>query len=38
MMIGVILIAGVILWDNYFGFYEGILLIVLFVVFILVML
>lgn len=38
MMIGVTLIAGAILWDNHLGFHEGILLIVLFAAFILVML
>ncbi|WP_206212122.1 calcium/sodium antiporter [Vibrio sp. HDW18] len=38
IMLGVTLIAGMILWDNYLGFYEGILLIGLFSVFILVML
>ncbi|MGL6171219.1 MAG: calcium/sodium antiporter [Vibrio sp.] len=38
IMLGVTLIAGMILWDNYLGFYEGILLIGLFSVFILIML
>ena len=38
LMIVVTLIAGAILWDNYLGFYEGVLLAILFVVFILAML
>lgn len=38
LMIGVTLLAGLLLWNNYLGFYEGILLFSLFVVFILTML
>lgn len=38
LMIGVTLIAGAILWDGHLGFYEGILLFVLFAIFILTML
>ena len=38
LMIVVTLIAGAILWDNYLGFYEGVLLAILFVAFILAML
>ncbi|EGU36325.1 Ca2+/Na+ antiporter [Vibrio ichthyoenteri ATCC 700023] len=38
LMIGVTLIAGAILWDNHLGFYEGVLLLGLFVIFILAML
>ncbi|WP_260261561.1 calcium/sodium antiporter [Vibrio intestinalis] len=38
LMIGVTLIAGAILWDGHLGFYEGILLFVLFAAFILTML
>ncbi|MDW6002871.1 calcium/sodium antiporter [Vibrio mangrovi] len=36
-MIGVTLLSGVILWDGHLGFYEGILLFILFAVFILTM-
>ncbi|ADT85944.1 calcium/sodium antiporter [Vibrio sp. Vb2880] len=38
LMIGVTLLAGAILWDNHLGFYEGVLLFVLFAAFILAML
>ncbi|WED21517.1 calcium/sodium antiporter [Vibrio sp. JC009] len=38
LMIVVTLLAGVILWDNYLGFYEGVLLFVLFASFIITML
>jgi cation:H+ antiporter len=38
LMIVVTLLAGVILWDNHLGFYEGVLLFVLFAIFILAML
>ncbi|KII77610.1 calcium/sodium antiporter [Vibrio renipiscarius] len=38
LMIVVTLISGAILWDNHLGFYEGVLLLSLFVVFILAML
>ncbi|MDN3608947.1 calcium/sodium antiporter [Vibrio ostreicida] len=38
LMIGVTILAGVLLWDNYLGFYEGILLLVLFAAFIVTML
>lgn len=38
LMIVVTLISGAILWDNHLGFYEGVLLLGLFVVFILAML
>lgn len=38
LMIGVTLVAGAILWDNHLGFYEGVLLLGLFVIFILAML
>lgn len=37
-MIGVTLLAGVILWDGHLGFYEGVLLFVVFAIFILAML
>ncbi|MFB9216759.1 calcium/sodium antiporter [Vibrio sinaloensis] len=38
LMIGVTLLAGVLLWDSHLGFYEGVLLFVLFAAFILTML
>ncbi len=38
LMLGVTVIAGLILWDDYLGFYEGVLLFVLFVAFLAVML
>lgn len=38
LMIGVTLLSGLLLWNSYLGFYEGILLFVLFAVFILAML
>lgn len=38
LMIGVTLLAGTLLWDNQLGFYEGVLLFVLFALFILAML
>lgn len=38
LMIAVTLLAGALLWDNHLGFYEGILLFVLFAAFILAML
>ena len=38
LMIAVTLLAGVIMWNNHLGFYEGVLLFVLFGVFILAML
>ncbi|MCG9651259.1 calcium/sodium antiporter [Vibrio brasiliensis] len=38
LMIGVTILAGVLLWDSHLGFYEGILLFVLFAAFILTML
>ncbi|NAW65089.1 calcium/sodium antiporter [Photobacterium halotolerans] len=38
LMMVVTLIAGVLLWDSYLGFFEGVLLVVLFVIFILAML
>lgn len=38
LMLGVTLIAGFLLWDDYLGFMEGVLLVVLFVMFLLVML
>ncbi|MGF1876100.1 calcium/sodium antiporter [Photobacterium frigidiphilum] len=38
LMLGVTLIAGFLLWDNYLGFMEGVLLVVLFIMFLLVML
>ncbi|MDP5255500.1 MULTISPECIES: calcium/sodium antiporter [unclassified Vibrio] len=38
LMLGVTVIAGLILWDDYLGFYEGALLFVLFVLFLAVML
>ncbi|MBY8142702.1 calcium/sodium antiporter [Vibrio fluvialis] len=38
LMIAVTLLAGALLWDNHLGFYEGILLFVLFATFILAML
>ncbi|EKO3793487.1 calcium/sodium antiporter [Vibrio metschnikovii] len=38
LMVGVTLLSGLLLWNNYLGFYEGILLFVLFAVFILAML
>ena len=34
LMLGVTLLAGFILWDNYIGFYEGVLLLVCFALFI----
>ena len=37
LMLGVTLCSGVILWDNYLAFYEGAILLVLFVGFILIM-
>ncbi len=37
LMIGVTLLTGVLLWDSHLGFYEGVLLFVLFAVFILAM-
>ncbi|MGF1738478.1 calcium/sodium antiporter [Photobacterium satsumensis] len=38
LMMAVTLIAGVLLWDNHLGFFEGVLLVVLFVIFLLAML
>ncbi len=38
LMIVVTVLAGILLWDNYLGFYEGVLLFVLFVAFIITML
>ncbi|MGF1870646.1 calcium/sodium antiporter [Photobacterium indicum] len=38
LMLGVTLIAGFLLWDNYLGFMEGVLLVVLFIIFLLAML
>ena len=38
MMIGVTLLAGALLWDNHLGFYEGVLLFVLFAAFLFAML
>lgn len=38
LMMAVTLIAGVLLWDNHLGFFEGVLLVVLFVLFLLAML
>lgn len=38
LMLMVTLIAGAVLWDNYLSFYDGVILLVLFVVFILLML
>ncbi|WP_027253707.1 calcium/sodium antiporter [Photobacterium halotolerans] len=38
LMMVVTLIAGILLWDSYLGFFEGVLLVVLFVIFILAML
>ncbi|MCG9598421.1 calcium/sodium antiporter [Vibrio sp. Isolate25] len=38
LMIGVTVLAGVLLWDSHLGFYEGVLLFVLFAAFILTML
>ncbi|MCG9680605.1 calcium/sodium antiporter [Vibrio sp. Isolate23] len=38
LMIGVTILAGVLLWDSHLGFYEGVLLFVLFAAFILTML
>jgi cation:H+ antiporter len=38
LMIGVTVVAGIILWDSHLGFYEGVLLFVLFGMFILTML
>ncbi|MDV5170919.1 calcium/sodium antiporter [Photobacterium rosenbergii] len=38
LMMGVTLIAGVLLWDSHLGFFEGVLLVVLFVAFLLAML
>ena len=38
LMIGVTLLAGALLWDNYLGLYEGVLLFVLFAVFLFAML
>ncbi|MDD1792026.1 calcium/sodium antiporter [Enterovibrio makurazakiensis] len=37
LMLGVTVIAGAMLWDNYLGFYEGITLVVLFTLFLLIM-
>ncbi|MCC4799541.1 calcium/sodium antiporter [Enterovibrio norvegicus] len=37
LMLGVTIVAGAILWDNHLGFYEGVLLAVLFVGFLLAM-
>lgn len=37
LMLGVTILTGIILWDNHLGFYEGIFLMVLFVLFILSM-
>ncbi len=38
LMIGVTLLAGALLWDNHLGFYEGVLLFVLFAAFLFAML
>lgn len=38
LMMVVTLIAGALLWDSYLGFFEGVLLVVLFIIFILAML
>jgi cation:H+ antiporter len=38
LMLVVTVVAGLLLWDNYLGFYEGVLLVVLFITFILAML
>lgn len=38
LMIGVTILAGILLWDSHLGFYEGVLLFVLFAAFILTML
>jgi cation:H+ antiporter len=38
LMLGVTLLSGVLLWDSYLSFYEGVLLLSLFVIFILAML
>lgn len=38
LMLAVTVVAGLLLWDNYLGFYEGVLLVVLFITFILAML
>lgn len=38
LMIGVTLLAGILLWDSYLGFYEGVLLFILFAAFIIAML
>lgn len=38
LMMVVTLIAGILLWDSYLGFFEGVLLVVLFIIFILAML
>ena len=38
LMIGVTLLAGALLWDNHLGFYEGVLLFVLFAAFLIAML
>ncbi|MGR5064818.1 calcium/sodium antiporter [Photobacterium sp. DNB22_13_2] len=38
LMMGVTLIAGALLWDSHLGFFEGVLLVVLFVIFLLAML
>ncbi|EAS42459.1 calcium/sodium antiporter [Photobacterium profundum] len=38
LMLGVTLIAGFLLWDDYLGFMEGVLLVVLFIIFLLAML
>ncbi|MCQ1057158.1 calcium/sodium antiporter [Photobacterium sp. DNB23_23_1] len=38
LMMTVTLVAGVLLWDNHLGFFEGVLLVVLFVLFLLAML
>ena len=38
LMVGVTVVAGIILWDSHLGFYEGVLLFVLFGIFILAML
>lgn len=37
LMMGVTLIAGLLMWNNYLGFMEGVLLIVLFIIFLLAM-
>ncbi|MGF1700048.1 calcium/sodium antiporter [Photobacterium makurazakiensis] len=38
LMMAVTLIAGALLWDSYLGFYEGVLLVILFIIFLLAML